>query len=177
MPRPPTPVLADGPIRATPFGTSYHLTAAPGSPSAAPYVRQRGCRPGIIRHVWTAPPEGAGFLWFGRWFGRMVGCGHVSGLCARCPRPLAPEVRGSGPDQISALGQRFDGCGLGRSRLDRGAITSKATLAPRSPQGVVVHAASRYASPRAKRAQTMRKPSCWPGPPPRPCVASRARAC
>ena len=38
-----------------------------------------GCGPGTIRHVWTAPPV-QGFLWFGR----MVGCGHVSGLFARC---------------------------------------------------------------------------------------------
>ena len=38
-----------------------------------------GRGPGIIRHVWTAPPV-QGFLWFGR----MVGCGHVSGLFARC---------------------------------------------------------------------------------------------
>jgi hypothetical protein len=42
---------------------------------------------------------------FDECFGKLVGCSHMSGLCARCLRPLALMKSADwGPNQFLALG-------------------------------------------------------------------------
>jgi hypothetical protein len=55
------------------------------SPSSSTARQSQNCRPAIVTaissrcHVWMPPLAQDGF----EWFGRVIGCGHVSGLQAR----------------------------------------------------------------------------------------------